>query len=94
MQKQTNKELDCNTCSANAPSVIPENVDAWRLWQNVNTQWRASAFSIIGLDYSAMFQVAEVLYIDMTPDLFRKIRALEKYELERLGKKEADRNGK
>lgn len=93
MQKQTKQAIDCSTCSAQTPSILPENFDAWRLWQNVNTQWRASAFQVVGLDYPAMFQVAEVLYIDMSPDLFGKIRELERYELERL-RKEADKDGK
>lgn len=92
MQKKQDKQLDCSICSGQAPSILPENFDAWRLWLNVSTQWRAGGFQIVGLDYPAVFKIAEILYIDVTPDLFLKLRELEKYELDRL-RKEADRNG-
>jgi hypothetical protein len=39
----------------------------------------------VGLDYTAVFDIAEVYGIDVTPAIFQKIKALEIYELRRTG---------
>lgn len=65
---------------------MPENLEAWQLWLAANTQWRIGFGRTIGLDYTAVFAVAEVYGLEMTPALFRKIKALEMYELRRRGK--------
>lgn len=66
--------------------IWPENEDAWDLWQAVNTQWRASGFGLVGLDYPAVWQTAEILEIEVTKPLFKKIQALERFELSRSRK--------
>lgn len=53
----------------------------------VNSQWRiAGVFDRvfrIGLDYPAMYQTADILGIEVTPAVFRKIQALEAFEIKR-----------
>jgi hypothetical protein len=62
---------------------LEENEEALELWQAVSTQWRASGFGLVGLDYMALWKAAEVLEIEMTSPLFKKIQALERFELAR-----------
>jgi len=68
------------------------NADAWELWGRINTQWRVGAFAIVGLDYPAVFQVAELLGLELTPNLFYKIQLLEGKSLERF-RKEVKQSG-
>jgi len=53
------------------------NADAWELWQAVQTQWRASGFGLIGLDYPAAFKVAETMGVKMTESVLDKLRQCE-----------------
>lgn len=69
------------------PELLPENYDVWALWTFCFTQWRAGGFGIIGLDYPAVFRVAEVLGIEVTEDLLIKLRYLEHKQLEHFRKK-------
>jgi len=46
------------------------------------TQWRVSMAGRVGLDYNAVFKVAEALAIEITPGLIRKLQALECATLE------------
>lgn len=55
---------------------MPENEDAWELWTLAGTQWRVG-FSVVGLDFPAVFQIAELHGIEMTPNLFQKLKVLE-----------------
>jgi hypothetical protein len=64
------------------PAIIPEASDAWDLWTMVQTQWRASGFGLIGLDYPAVRLVAEAMEIAWTGDLLSQIRAMESKTLE------------
>lgn len=43
----------------------------------MSTQWRTSAFAVIGLDYNAVLSVAAILGIEVDENMLRKIRALE-----------------
>ena len=52
------------------------------LWNLCATQWRISMAGRAGLDYTAVFKVAEALAIDITPGLIRKLQALEGAALE------------
>lgn len=67
---------------------MPENLKAWYLWTLVNSQWRAGGFSIIGLDFPAVFQIAGLYGIEINPGMFQKLRALEVEELKRVDKNE------
>ncbi len=80
-------------CDDKPPELMPQNSEVWLLWQKVNTQWRAGGFSIIGLDYPAVIQIAEIYNIDITIALIEKIRALEAFEIERFNKKGGADNG-
>ena len=46
-------EPKCAGCDWN-PDLMAENVDAWELWLNIHTQWRAGPAGAIGLDYPAV----------------------------------------
>ena len=48
------------------------------------TQWRVGMRGACGLDYPAVIQAAEILGIEMTPGLFKKIRAVEHQTLIKL----------
>lgn len=56
---------------------MAENVDVWELWNACETQWRSGVNGIIGLDYPAVFQVAERMEIDIDRMALQKIKALE-----------------
>jgi len=68
----------CDKCDYAQPKLLPGNYEAWELWNAVTTQWRVGSMGILlGLDYTAMFAVADILGIDMTPAILTKIRVLE-----------------
>jgi hypothetical protein len=52
----------------------------------VQTQWRVSFGGLVGLDYPAMFQMAEFLGIEMSPGTLAKVKALEIATLKRAHK--------
>jgi hypothetical protein len=54
----------------------------------VQTQWRASGFGLIGLDYHAVFKMAEISDIPLTLPNMHKIQSLERAVLDR----QAERN--
>lgn len=57
---------------------MPDNADAWELLQAGATQLRMSGMGgPVGFDYNALAMLAETLGIDMTPGLWRKVRAVE-----------------
>lgn len=72
---------------------MEENAEAWELWQAVQTQWRASGFGLIGLDYVAVNQEAIRLQIDLSNCLMQKIRALEHHTLKEQAKADDTSNG-
>ena len=47
------------------------------LWRHTQTQLRTSFVGVVGLDYTAMRQVAEVLGIALDLAMLHKIQALE-----------------
>jgi hypothetical protein len=49
----------------------------------VHTQWRAGPAGVIGLDYPAVYQEAALMGIDLSPGMRSKIKALERFELNR-----------
>ncbi|MCF8094473.1 MAG: DUF1799 domain-containing protein [Desulfobacteraceae bacterium] len=71
---------------------MEENEDAWDLYCALQSQWRVSGFGIVGLDYSQIWPVAEMLEIEVTPDVFRKIRMLEAEELKEQAEKPQKEN--
>ena len=48
----------------------------WRLWCRCSTQWRVG-MAVVGLDYNALFKVAEVYGIAVTPMVLEVIQELE-----------------
>lgn len=49
------------------------NLDAWHLWLETCTQTRVNG----GLDYSEVRETAKRLEIDLSPGMWKKIRAME-----------------
>lgn len=74
--EQWGEEKDCTSCEAKCPDLLPENEEAWELWNLAGTQWRVG-FSVVGMDFPAVFQIAELYGIEMTPCLFQKLKTLE-----------------
>nr|DAS40840.1 MAG TPA: protein of unknown function DUF1799 [Caudoviricetes sp.] len=67
-----------------------ENREAWMLWRHTQTQLRTSFAGVVGLDYTALRQVAEVLGIDLDLAMLHKVQTLEGVMLQEVSKK----NGK
>lgn len=68
----------CPRCEwGRPPALMPENEEAWELWGEVKTQWRATGFGILGLDYPALYLEAARLAIPLTPRTMKKIKTLE-----------------
>ena len=69
---------------------MDENMEAWTLWRHIQTQVRTSFAGVIGVDYVAVRQVAEVLGIDLDLAMLHKVQTLEGVMLQEVSKK----NGK
>ena len=67
-----------------------ENRETWYLWRHTQTQLRTSFAGVVGLDYTALRQVAEVLGIDLDLAMLHKVQTLEGVMLQEVSKK----NGK
>jgi hypothetical protein len=65
------------------PELLEENEDAWDLWSMSGTQWRTGGMGLVGLDYNAVWKVAETIEIEMSVTILRKLRALEHAMIER-----------
>ncbi len=64
----------------NPPNLMDINLNAFDLWQAVETQWRVG-FTRVGLDYTVVYQEADRLGIELTTCTFNKIKALERWIL-------------
>lgn len=76
--------LDCAACPSRCPDLLPENTPAWRLWTACQTQWRVGGAGPVGLDYPAVWLVAESMGIEMHAANLGRIRALEREALNHL----------
>ncbi|MGN1038535.1 MAG: DUF1799 domain-containing protein [Mailhella sp.] len=83
------KKPSCHGCESRQPAFLPEAVPIWNLWCRVQTQWRAG-FDITGLDYTAVLAVAKIYGVEVTPEVFSAIQAMEMDVL----KERADGTGK
>ena len=69
---------------------MDENMEAWALWRHIQTQMRTSFAGIVGIDYVAVRQVAEVLGIELDLAMLHKVQTLESVMLQEVSNK----NGK
>ena len=67
----------CGGCVHEPPALMDENQEAWYLWRHIQTQVRTSFAGIVGMDYGAARQVADVLGIDFDIAMLHKIQTLE-----------------
>lgn len=65
-------------------------MEAWALWRHIQTQVRTSFEGVVGIDYVAVRQVAEVLGVDLDLAMLHKVQTLEGVMLQEVSKK----NGK
>lgn len=79
--QKANKRTNCAACEYKTPMLMEENGDVWQIWQAARTQWRVGMDRLVGLDYPAVFQLAAILDIEITPCLLKKLDALETYTL-------------
>lgn len=68
---------------------MPENEEAWDLWQASATQWRTGGMGMIGLDYAAVALVAEKMELDFCGQTLKRIAALEREVLSSQSDKRA-----
>ena len=68
---------------ATPPELWPVNQDAWAVWQQVKTQWRATGFGVFGLDYNEVRRAFKDLDIPYNTRNRKKIQAMEKEILDR-----------
>ena len=53
------------------------------MWLKVSgTCFRSNGFGPASLDYTAMFKVADIHHVDVTPCTFSKIQALERFTVQ------------
>lgn len=69
--------MECEGCEGRCPDLMPENDLALELVLASQTQLRTTMGGVIGLDYNAVWRVADVLGVEMTPEILRKLRAVE-----------------
>lgn len=62
-------------------------MEAWALWRHIQTQVRTSFAGVVGVDYVAVRQVAEVLGIDLDLAMLHKVQTLECVMLQEVSKK-------
>ena len=62
-------------------------MEAWTLWRHIQTQVRTSFAGVVGVDYVAVRQVAEVLGLTLDLAMLHKIQALEGVLLQEVNKK-------
>ncbi len=60
----------------------PENLEAWRCWQGVRTQWRAGPCGATGLDYAGVRAYLDEVQPQDRAFVFRAIQACEREVLE------------
>lgn len=77
LKDETCKKEDCPGCDFERPKLLNSNLEAWSLWNSVSTQWRMAKVRPIGLDYTALYQTAQIMHIEMNISMLRKIQALE-----------------
>ena len=77
MYAQEGHEPPCSGCEYERPALMDGNRETWMLWRHTQTQLRTSFVGVVGLDYTAMRQVAEVLGIALDLAMLHKIQALE-----------------
>jgi len=56
---------------------MPGNLEVWDLWQSAATQWRASGFGLVGLDYPAVLSVARIMGVTIGDVELQKLQVLE-----------------
>lgn len=80
-------DTDCADCQYKRPRLEAENYTVWRLWDAIRTQWRTSFGGAVGLDFIAVKAIADVLDIELTPNLLKKLAKLEAMNLDKWAKK-------
>ena len=82
---------DCKDCEGRCPELLPGNNEAFELLMAGSTQMRVGGMgSVIGYDYNALALLANTMCIDLTPAIWRKVRAVETV-IRRMAKEEAER---
>ena len=84
--KQSVTALDCEACPGRCPELSQDNEPAWSIWATIQTQWRFGMSGPVGLDYPAVWLVAESMGVEMHAANLGRIRALEREALEHMRK--------
>lgn len=59
--------------------ILPEGADALKLFLALGTQWRFAGMDgqPVGLDYAAVEPAAKAIGVELTPERFADLRAME-----------------
>jgi len=81
----------CGRCEWRAPKLKAGNEEIWELWLALQTQWRAGAAGLIGLDYPAVPVAARALGVEWrAPRVWRGLQQLEAEALDHWAKAAQD----
>jgi hypothetical protein len=78
IQAQWAARAERNAKEAEFP-VLPENLEAVRLFCAASTQWRRAGMGGVplGLEYPGLESAARMMGVGMTPELFESVRVME-----------------
>lgn len=73
--------------------MLPEAVDALKLFLALGTQWRHAGMDgqPVGLDYAAVGPAAKAIGVELTPERFADLAAMEQAALAALRERRASR---
>lgn len=70
---------DCTVCESRCPAIEDDNLEIWRLLMLGGTQWiRSFDGSPLGLNYSVLFSMADMLGVEKDDVMLEKISAYER----------------
>ncbi|OQS41911.1 hypothetical protein B0T39_07725 [Chromobacterium haemolyticum] len=67
--------------------LMAEGLPVWRVWQGMQTQWRAGPAGVLGLDYAALPVVERALGVELGAERFEWLLGMEFEALRCLSKK-------
>lgn len=75
---RTKQKTPCEGCEHNPPVLDKDNFEVYELLRASATQWKTSAMGdTIGLDYNAVFKIAEILEIQIDHEKLKVLQAVE-----------------
>jgi hypothetical protein len=73
-------------CSNLPPEFGETEEEFLYVWRYANTQWRVSSMGPVGIDYQAVFKIAETFGVDVDETFIRRLKAIELAEIQDMHK--------